>query len=215
MNDMYRKLNKENLYLKSLDENNREDYIKKYIKYYGFLLPFLIELLDLKEYDEKFYTNETKFSPIERENMDIYQFMSSKYLKYFYLRNNLYIERLTEEEVKELERLLEVPLDKISRAFIEKTYQKVLYETSEKSETNILKNFGPETDINCYANPNSIILGFRYNIFNESDPRSLSQKDFQKDIIFSYMKYTYADKNLDVSIIEYNDFNIDPINEEQ
>lgn len=59
-------------------------------------------MLELDVYDKSIDDSGYKFKPVDPLMMDYYQYMSAMNLKYLYLRNNLYIEKLSKEQVAKL-----------------------------------------------------------------------------------------------------------------
>ena len=87
--------------LLSLDKNtlNMEitsDYLQEYSLYIYLLLQYLLKTTDIKKYDDLLANDKHNFIPLKQEEMDIYQKLCSSIFKYFYIRNNIYIERLSE-----------------------------------------------------------------------------------------------------------------------
>ena len=79
-------------YFSNLNDSEKENYFKFYELYSSFLIQFVMSKFDLKYYDDLIKNSANKFVRVREEGMDIYQFLSSEYLSYFYVRNNIYLE---------------------------------------------------------------------------------------------------------------------------
>ena len=106
-----------------LDDLEKEDYLRKYILYMKFLLEYLIKKTDIKKYDDLLKEDSHNFISIKDKDMDIYQRLGVNYLKYFYIRNNLHLDRLTKEEDEYLNKKDNIFDDK-TYYFIENTLKK-------------------------------------------------------------------------------------------
>ncbi|HOQ07262.1 MAG TPA: hypothetical protein PLP87_05555 [Clostridiales bacterium] len=71
-------------------------------RYREALSRYLLEMLPLESFDREIESNELGFLPVERERQSVYQFYDCLGLKFFYLRNNLHIERLSAGELETL-----------------------------------------------------------------------------------------------------------------
>ena len=67
-------------------------FINMYFIYRKLFTEYMIELLDLKKYDDEIKASIYKFLPISKDNADFYQAFSDKFLNYIYIRNNIFIE---------------------------------------------------------------------------------------------------------------------------
>lgn len=204
-------------YYENLTLEQQNTYLFLLSVYNDFLYKYLINKLKLNSFDEVLLKSKNSFIKIKEEEMDIYQYFSSDYLSYFYIRNNLYIERLTKEEMDYLYNCFEkndMNYDTNKERFIESTIKKVLLE--EPNITNHKKNYGPNSH-KYYLNTNSIILGFRYNEFAKS---SLSQSDEEWEklhfarigelnkLIASMEQWFKSNLDISVNIVKYSDFSV-------
>ena len=136
-----------------------------YSLYHNWLLKYLINKLKLKKYDDLFFYSDLKFRTISPKNMDIYQYLASNDLKYFYLRNNLHLDNLFEEELDFLVRVStgkDYDYDDEKEKFVESTYQKVIFDDILGNNQIVNINYGPESG-SFFAPNNAIVIGFRYN----------------------------------------------------
>jgi hypothetical protein len=89
-------------YFDSLSKDMQEEYLRQYCVYNELLSDYFIKNFALKEYDDALVTSPYSFCLVNENDMDIYQYLASDKLSFVYLRNNLYVERLDEEEQKYL-----------------------------------------------------------------------------------------------------------------
>ena len=157
---------------KFTDTSNINDkYVEMYNTYRNLFSQYIIELLEIREYDEKVLNNKLHFKPLEKQRMDIYQKITSDELKFFYLRNNLYIEKLTTEEIEFLNKKINNKNDKLddeTKKFIEKTYKKVIFEDVKKDGKQYIIFFGPNSKTYMARN-DSIVIGFSYELNDKND----------------------------------------------
>lgn len=154
---------RDELKVNEMPENAKEYYYLLYSYYNQMFIKFLIKNTNIKNVDESIEKSSLKFGIINEEEKDFYQTLSIDF-KYLYLRNNLYLYRLTEEENNFLKKCLlndKDDLDKEIEEFIKLTFRKVIYEDVQSNE-NINVNFGPR-ESNRFAPKDSLVLGVRYN----------------------------------------------------
>lgn len=208
-----------NIELSSFLEDERKEYLSLYNLYRRLFSEYIIKKIDLKLFDEKIVNSELGFTPLSNEKMDIYQYFSSDELIYLYIRNNIYIEKLTKEQVKFLKQRIKsknFTLDKEAEKLIEDSYQKVIFEDllQDGKKYNIL--FGPDSK-SFLAPNNSIVIGFRYDEYNKDGlddgawfEKHISQIKFLKEI-FDEMQEVFNEKLPEgTKIINYNDMSIIP-----
>lgn len=207
------------LYFNNLTDNEKKEYLNLYSTYSHYLILYLTEKLDLKKYDTRIINSTNKFKIINYDKMDLYQYLSSDYLSYLYIRNNIYIERLTNDEKKYLNSLSnsnDLNLTEEISNFISKTCLKVILEEPDLNK-NLITNYGPSEE--QFAQTNAIIIGLRYDRFYlEND---VIQKDWNRqddlrqlefDFITKYMKNSFKKiTSLNVVPIIYNDSSVKPL----
>lgn len=138
------------------DNDLNEKFSKAYKKYYTFLEQYIDKIINISKYDNLIAFHDSKLECVKKDDMDIYQSLSS--FKYFYLRNTLYIENLTEQELELL--ISKEAYDEEVQALISSTYKKII--TTSLSNENININYGPMESAAFYAPANALVLGFRY-----------------------------------------------------
>ena len=198
-------------YYDSLLEVQKEEYLRLYSLYNHLLMKYIMKNFGLQRYDDVFNHNHNFFK-VPKEKMDIYQFRAYGFLNFYYLRNNIYIERLSEKEKKflfdKLKRL-DYELDSASESFIQGTFYKVLLESSLQSYT----IYGLNND-NFMRPSNALIFGIR------NDDYCLDGKSFdwekmnseRKSVLFFFnqaLEQEFSTKlGVPVFVIQYNDFSV-------
>ena len=208
--------NNDKLNIKEMSQNLKTDFLKMYSFYMNLFTKYLTTKTLIKKFDDYLNHSNLNFVKIEEENKDIYQKLSGNTLKYFYVRNNLYLDRLTTEEIMFLKNLIinnSMELDSKTEKFIESTYKKLMFEDIDES-SDILTNFGPE-NIQFFAPSNALIIGFRYDEFNYN---GMSDKEwdenYNKQILLLENIFKQLNENIKNNfnnnsyIIKYDDFSI-------
>jgi len=192
-----------------IDEDNNE-YFKLLNKYKKLFEEYLKEKLPLELIDDNMKKSDLKFVPIKKENMDFYQITSTMNLDYIYLRNNLYIEKLSKEDLEFLSK--KDKLDEESKDFIKRTYQTVInpYENDEKR----IIFYGPENEKHL-CDSTDVVLGIRY---NEFETNGMSDEEFQKNFIEQLRLIAQVSTLLEIAspnelgsvvkVIQYNELSI-------
>ena len=192
-------------------------------KYYTILNNYKILLesylrwkLSLKEYDNKLRNSELLFVPIKSENMDFYQYYSTMGLKYIYLRNDLSIEKLSNEDI---ETLLKINLSEL------KTISDELLNLIERTYKNIIDNNKDNNikQINCYGidiesfwiNSSELVFGVRYDEFadNQLDEDTWEENYFKQVVYIDNLIKEMSDKSsntlgVKVNFLKYNDHTV-------
>ena len=200
---------------KSYNFNSR--YYKLYQNYKTLLDRYLVEKFSLKVYDDMVSDSDLLFIPIKEDDMDYYQYMSKMGLKYFYLRNNIYIEKLSLEDIEKIINLTDEELNNPSqeiKELIERTYPIVIDYASEKGLQGI-SCYGPDSP-RFWIDSSELVFGF---IFDEVADNGLGQDEewFQNNLkqraflssLFKAMKVKSSeitDKN--INVLWYNEFTI-------
>lgn len=188
-----------------------------YSLYRKLLTEFIIKRIKLKEYDEKIGNSGLNFRINAEKDMDLYQYFSKDDLKYFYIRNNIYIERLEEKEkgfLLERIRNNNYDLDEDAERMVSNTYKKVIFEDVKRDGSNCITFYGPSSD-SFSARNDSLVIGMRYDEFctNGLDDNSWD-KLHDKQLMYLYAIFEDIAKNakgkLDtlVTVLKYNEFSI-------
>lgn len=199
-------------YFDSMSPESQESYLKLYSLYNNLLIQYLIKKYNLNLYDEMIQNSKRNFKKVDTNDMDIYQYTSSKYLNYLYIRNNIYIEKLSKEELLYLSNTKEI-LDYNNEQFIEKTYKKIILE-------NEYTMYGPDNP-KYFKKPNTLVIGLRcksIDLNNDSDDELdnfLSQQQYLK-LFIPELSRQLNDRNLDsIEVIEYNNSSVEKRQEQK
>lgn len=159
---------------KGLYEN--DDFTERYytvVKNYKVLLDkYLLNKLPLKEMDDRIVNSGLSFVPIESEKMDFYQKFSTMKLKYIYLRNFLYVHKLSNEDIDTIVNLSVNQLRKPSAKLMEligSTYTDVIDAKpfGEDISVNYKKCYGID-DNDYWINSDELVIGVRYDEFADN-----------------------------------------------
>lgn len=156
---------------KGLYDNNdfTEKFYRLYINYHILLDKYLVRKFSLDKYDKAFDDVKLRFIPVNEEDMDYYQYISQMDLLYIYLRNNIYVEKLSNEEIDKVlnihDNFLEYPNEEMFE-LIEKTYRDVI-DINNNLDEKIISRYGPDND-NYWFPSNELVIGLRYNIFADN-----------------------------------------------
>ncbi len=205
------------LSLKKMTKKLKERYLLLYFSYRKLFTEYIIKKANLIKYDAEISSSELTFKPIDTEDMDIYQYFSSNILKYFYIRNNVYIEKLTNEERERLCQNIENENCKLTpdiEKMIKNTFEKVIFEDVCKDEKNYIVSYGPNSK-HFGAKNNSLVIGMRYDEFYEDGLDDESWELLNNERV-SYL-YTFfnnmiqnikSEFDIPITILQYNEFSV-------
>lgn len=199
-------------YFKGLSDNDKIKYINLLQKYIHCFVIFINKKINLNEFEE-YLLNQSKceYKEVEYLDMDLYQLLCSSYFKYFYIRNDIYIEHLTNDEQMFLGSLNDesyiANIDKIVK-FVEDSYKKVI---SDGSKTK--KILGPSDHLKFSFSNDDIVIGFRYNRFYNNQNIDWNINDDYKlnelNNMFSILNARLLGLQDKIKILEYTDESID------
>lgn len=191
----------EQLGLCDKDDNLNDSYFKLYNTYLGLLYDILKDN-GLMNYDDDLKNSSLHFNQIEKEDMDMYQ--SNSIFKYFYVRNNLYLEKLDNEDIKKL-----LSEDNNKKDIVLRTFKNVV-----NIDDGYKVCYGPDIDRFWYDS-DILVLGFRYDEFYDN---GLSDDDWQDEFcekrpylnnVFSNLEANLTEKlGLKVKVCEYDEYSI-------
>ena len=216
----YSKLN-----IDSLDEGSAQHCLMIYSACRYLLTEYLSEKLNLKSFDDRLTNSGLNYIKVDESAMDVYQHFSRNSLNYFYLRNNLYLERLTNEELAFLESRINSGsciLDDDTKRFIDGTFKKLIFEDVQGNGAgNMMANFGngsSDVALRFMAINNSVVIGARFDDFNtngldDSTWNALYMRQRENmDIVTSEIEKIGSSKlNFPVKAIKYDDYSVQPI----
>ena len=189
--------------------NFSDKYYTLYKNYKILLDKYLVDKFNLKEYDDKIANSGLKFMPVKTEDMDYYQYMSkSMRLKYFYLRNNIYVEKLSEEDINTIVNLSSEELDNPSKEImdiIDAAYKMVIDYASGKDMPG-MSLYGldyPE----YWHDSSELVFGFIYDDFADN---GLGQDDKWRDNYYNQTMFVndiLEEMNKKASVIDGKNVN--------
>ena len=142
------------------------------------------------------------FNQVEKEDMDMYQ--SNSIFKYFYVRNNLYLEKLSNEDIENL-----LSNDSNKKDIVLRTFKDII-----NIDDGYKVCYGPDTD-NFWYDSDILVLGFRFLEFSDN---GLSDEAWEEEFykkrtylnnMFSSLEASLTEKlGLKVKICEYDEYSI-------
>lgn len=203
--------------LQTMNEKEKKQYVLVYNLYRKIFTKYIIDTLELKKYDNELRNSKLNFKSIDEENMDIYQYFSSNELKFFYIRNNIYIDRLNEQEIKFLINKTKdnnLELDEEIKNFVEHTYEKLIFEDVGKDGKKYITFYGPNSS-NYAAENDSLVLGMRYNEFDLNgldddswDELNIEQNMYLPDVFYKLVSEQKDKVSIPIEVLQYNDFSV-------
>ena len=195
-----------------VNDSDLDNYIRLYNIYNRFLIQYIMKRFWLIDIDKEMEKHNGEFIEVPYDEKDLYQKSASGYLKYLYLRNNLYIERLTNEEKEYLIKLQNQNIDNIDEnieKFIEQTYLKVILENPK--ENNVFTNYGPNNK-KFMAPTNAIVIGIRVEEFEslsgnnmELYMKIISDLQMTKKFLETKVERTF---NIPFSVLKYDEYSV-------
>ena len=190
----------------------------KLYRYYQILLDkYLLDKFNLEEYDNRIANSDLLFIPVKKEDKDYYGYMSSMGLKYIYLRNNIYVEKLSNEDIDKIINLSGEEINKPSKEImdiIDRTYQTVIDYCGGKKISGI-SNYGPDTD-NFWFDSSELVFGLIFDDFADDNlnddewlENNFKQTEFINNIIDEITKKCSTIMNKKVNVIWYNEYTIE------
>ncbi len=198
----------------NMNNSDTKEILELYNIYRELFTEYVIDKLDLIKYDEKIKKSELNFIPIKLNKMDIYQYFSKDVLKYFYIRNDIYVNKLTEEEKSFLIKKKNnnnYNLDEKTKKIIEDSYKRVIYYGENKKNEKINIFYGP-LSIQFSAPIENIVIGVRYDEFNTNgltDDEWENLYNSQNEYLYKIME-EIENKSKEISVIRYDEFSIIP-----
>lgn len=193
-----------NDYFENIPSSSQDNYLKLYSIYSDLLIQYLIKKYNLKVYDDMIKNSKKNFTKVSEQDMDLYQYISSEYLDYLYIRNNIYLENLSEVQLEYLNKINDSKLTSEYEQFIENTYKDVIFTNDGYTM------YGPDSS-RYLKKSNSIIIGLRckqVNLDNDSLKEFMDQENYLK-LFIPELERQLNSRNIDeVNIIHYNDYSV-------
>jgi hypothetical protein len=208
--------NTDRIDIDKMNDNLAKSYLALTTIYRKMLIKYLIKKIELNKYDELIKNSGLDFVKLDDLQKDIYQKYNDESLEYVYLRNNIYISNLTDNERIEFVKLINkggFEYNNNYERFIESTYQRVIVENTGRNEVSFV-NYGP-ANIPFMATTNSLVIGVRwdeYNLNGKSDKEWDINHDKQIEFIDS-LKNGFdrkCAKELDIpgALIKYDEYSV-------
>ena len=153
-------------------------------------------------FDNDLENSNLHFNQVEKEDMDMYQ--SNSIFKYFYVRNNLYLEKLSNEDIENL-----LSNDSNKKDIVLRTFKDII-----NIDDGYKVCYGPDTD-NFWYDSDILVLGFRFLEFSDN---GLSDEAWEEEFykkrtylnnMFSSLEASLTEKlGLKVKICEYDEYSI-------
>lgn len=208
--------NCEEFSIDDMDQKTRETFLYLTTAYRYLLMEYLNRRINLEGYDKSIQESNLKFVEINPDSMDIYQYYCLNTLKYIYLRNNVHIAHLTNEErdlfltlIKNSDMTYNDDIDK----FIDSTFRKVIFEPINNDEI-IDINYGPMSNTFLAAN-NALVFGIRHDEFNlngmtdsDWDQNHDNQIRFLNTLSTTMEKDVMNKLKINCRVISYNDTSV-------
>lgn len=183
-------------------------YFELQSKYYYYFNEFLRNKLNLEKIENDLIALGNRVVPDDIK--DIYHYLSNN--KIFYLRNTLYVENLSKEDIRTL---LNADInDKEIFQIITNTYKEVINSNVfELSNTEL--SYGPDTG-DYRALSNALVIGIRFaeedeTLYSSSDQwfeDYLNRRKYITDLIENLQMKWQTELGVNVKIIEYDDGSI-------
>lgn len=204
---------------KGLYENDdyTDKFYKLYMNYHILLDKYLVRKFSLDSYDKFFDKARLRFMPVKDEDKDYYQYISGMDLNYIYLRNDIYVEKLSAEDIDEILNLsnnfIEYPKEETFE-LIERTYHDVIDISNETGDT-FMCCYGPDSDDYWFPS-NELVIGFRHDDFADNglgegelwEENNIRQIVFINGFLDDIRKNTAKITQEQVNYVWYNDYTI-------
>ena len=199
------------------DDDYTDKFYKLYKRYHILLDKYLVRKFSLDKYDKYVDEARLRFIPVDKENMDYYQYISQMDLNYLYLRNNIYVEKLSNEDIATIldikGNFLEYPSEE-SFELIERTYRDII-DVNNKPNAVHMCRYGPDND-NYWFPSNELIIGFRHDDFADNGLGEGAEwsDNNTKQVIFINSFLNNIDRDIaklteeKVNFVWYNDYTI-------
>lgn len=152
------------------DGNFTDKFYILYKNYKILLEKFLINKLPLVEYDNKIDNSGLLFYPVKRDDMDIYQLLSTMDLKYIYLRNVLNVDKLSDDDIELVVNLSDSELimfDEKMIGLINRTYKDVLSSNRDSNDDTYMVCYGTDRDY-FWHDSRDLVFGIRHDEYADN-----------------------------------------------
>ena len=179
-----------NTYPKNI-EMDEEKFLNLQLKYREGISMFLSQFIDYKSIDKKI-CDFVNIPVVDDSEYNFYHMKSSLNSKYLYLRNNIHIERLSDEELEEL-----INNDFSDLTFYKDKLEKVLYEDGD------MVSYGIYPNNSNTKKSKALIFEFAYDQRKCESIEQLKKIEIVKDEIFSYIKSSLENSGINCDFLVY------------
>ncbi len=209
-NNRFPKLNDK--YFNSLSDDEKIIYLNRTEVYHNALLDMLIKTLNLEKIENSLDNSSNEFKPVDDEQKDMYQNLANDKLKYIYLRNNLYIERLSKSQLQ----VLDNNEKEKTYSLVQETFREIIDDYPDKQ---MITNYGPDSD-KYYSKSSNIILGVRIDDDYYPDDRKsvdlLFQRNNELDFLKQFLETKIRQKcEMDGTVIRYTKNSVKTLSNEE
>ena len=196
------------------DDKLNDRYFLLYKNYRMLLDKYLLQLLPLKGIDDILINSALSFIPVKGDNMDFYQQSSSMNLKFIYLRNDTYVEKLSNDDIDFIvnlseENLLNPSSDALN--LIKRTFNYVIDSNFNNDDVVINKCYGLDID-KYWIDSCELVFGIRYDVFNDNglsdeewSDNYFNQCSFLEKLISEFELKCSGILNIGVNFLTYDD----------
>ncbi len=157
----------------SLSDNEKNTFLNRYSLYMNYLYNFLITETSIKNHDAFLKNNKNFTIPtVDEKDKDMYQYLSKGFLEYYYIRNNLNLFCLSNEQLSFLDNRIKnnnYMYDNDAKEFIMNTFREVICEPIEE---NTKVSYGPADSSYFHVLNGSLVIGQRYDEYVTEDLRN-------------------------------------------
>lgn len=190
-------------------------YANIYSKYRFGLESYLNKLFNIDKLDYELLNSKILYDFVNEKDKDFYQKFSS--LNYVYLRNNLYIERLSVDDLEKIYLLDAKNTNDINILIeiVKRTYLMVITEKVDDNE-NTLVNFSRNgDDMTMMAKNKTIVYGVRYDEFSNNEKLGdkwldnfFNQHEYLNALIDNTKSDILETTGMSVNFVFYNQYNV-------
>lgn len=205
-------------YFNSLSPEEQEKYFSLN-NLYRVLLNEYVSLF-LGKYDKELTDSDLGFKTVPLEKQDFYQYYSNGVFNYYYVRNNIYHERLSDTDLDYLQRRAvngDFSLTNEDMQFIARTFSGVIEEQTSSSNIDYDINYGPMSS-SFIASNKALVVGFRYDQFcldgidrEQWALTNNNQRSFLWDFNTKLQSELCESLPGTVKLIEYDDYSVKPL----
>ncbi len=168
-----------------------EDFLRYQIMYKQLIEKMLFSSVNASSIDKYIANNNLSIPTVDDADYNFYHKYSLLGSKYLFLRNNIHIERLNNDEIEELK-------NNPSNDFFNRTFKKVLFESD-----NSFTYFGSPSKKN-EVKSNSLIFEFAYDLKKVTSMDQINEINKLLVFIDNYVNEIATKIRIPISILEYN-----------